>query len=361
MKNQLTKNSVYDTTIRLIVLLLIIAWCLMIMMPFANIILWSLILSLALYPTHHGISMKLGDRPKLASFIIVIAALVLIILPTWLLIDSLIHEIKEVKLAYDEGTLKIPPPSEKVRDWPIIGESLYNFWKTASANLAQTAAKYQDQLTNLGTKLAKGIFSAAGSVIQLLIAFVIACIILVFKGAGEPVRRFFRKLAGARGDEFADVTLKTVGNVVKGILGVALLLALMHGVAFYLAGVPYAGIWTLFVFILAVLQIPLFFVTLPVIIFFFATKSVLAAIIWAIVLVVIGFSDNILRPILLAKGAPVPMLVIFIGVIGGFIFTGFSGLFTGAIIMSLGYKLFISWIESDGETEEADPAALAGD
>lgn len=361
MENLHTKNSVYDTTIRLFVLLLIIAWCLMIMMPFANIILWSMILSLALFPMHNSLSTRLGGSPKIASAIIVLAALIIIIFPTWLLIDSLIHEIKELKVSYDNGTLTIPPPNEKVRDWPIIGESLYNFWSTASANLTQTAAKYQDQLTSVGTKLAKGIFSAVGSVIQLLIAFIIACIILVFKGAGEPVLKFFRKLAGARGDEFAEVTMKTVGNVVKGILGVALILALMHGIVFFLAGVPYAGIWTLFVFILGVLQIPLFFITLPVIIFFFASKTVFAAIIWAIVLIIIGFSDNILRPILLAKGAPVPMLVIFIGVIGGFIFTGFSGLFTGAIIMSLGYKLFISWIESDGETGESDPAALTGE
>lgn len=354
MENQLTNNSVYDTTIRLLVLLLIIAWCLMIMMPFANIILWSLILSMAFYPLHKGISKKLGGKPKLASTIIIVVALIVIILPLWLLIDSLIHEVKELKTAYDSGLLKIPPPNEAVKAWPIIGEQFYSLWKTASVNITNIAVKYQDQLTTLGGKLAKGIFNAAGSVVQLVVAFVIACIILVFEGVNEPVRKFFRKLAGVRGDEFADVTVKTVGNVVKGILGVALILALLHGIAFTVAGVPYAAVWTLFVFILAVLQIPLFLITLPVVIFFFVTKSILAAIIWTIVIVLIGLSDNVLRPILLAKGAPVPMLVIFIGVIGGFIFTGFSGLFTGAIVMSLGYMLFISWIESDtDELEEA--------
>jgi len=353
MKTQLSQPSVYDTTIRLLVLLLIITWCLMIMLPFANIILWSIILSMAFYPLHHGISKKLGGKPKLASAIIIVAALIVIILPIWLLIDSLIHEVKELKAAYDSGLLKIPPPSEDVKSWPIIGEQLYGLWKTASVNIANLVIKYQDQLTTLAGKLAKGIFNAAGSVVQLVVAFVIACIILVFEQVNEPVKRFFRKLAGDRGDEFAAVTLKTVGNVVKGILGVALILALLHGIAFTVAGVPYAAVWTFFVFILAVLQIPLFIITLPVIIFMFVTKSVFAAIVWTIVLVLIGLSDNILRPVLLAKGAPVPMLVIFIGVIGGFIFSGFIGLFTGAIVLSLGYMLFISWIESNDDTQEA--------
>ncbi|MNL69528.1 putative inner membrane protein [compost metagenome] len=79
----------------------------------------------------------------------------------------------------------------------------------------------------------------------------------------------------------------------------------------------------------------------------FSTKDTTAAITWTILLLLAGFSDNVLKPILLGKDAPVPMLVIFIGVIGGFIFSGFIGLFTGAIIMSLGYKLFVGWINSN--------------
>ena len=223
-------------------------------------------------------------------------------------------------------------------------------------NLEQFVLDHKDQLTGIGKKLAKGILSAAGSVIQILVALIIAGIILVIGGAGESIRKFFRKLAGTRGDEFADITLKTVSNVVKGILGVALILAILHGIVLMLAGVPYAGIWTLLIFVLGVVQIPLFIVTLPIIVYMFAVKEPLPAIIWSILLLVVGTSDNILRPILLGKGAPVPMLVIFIGVIGGFIFSGFIGLFTGAIIFSLGYKLFIGWINTGTEAVQNESA-----
>jgi len=355
MKKQGEESSVYEITIRLFILLLIIAWCLMIMYPFVSIILWSLILGMAMFPLHKILAAKLGKRPKLASFILIFSILAIIFVPTWLLIDSLFDQVKELKTSYDNGTLTIPPPTEKVKEWPLIGEKLYDTWQNASVSLEQTLLKYKDQLATVGGKLAKGILGAAGGVIQIMAALIIAGFLLTIGGIGESIRKFFRKVAGDKGDEFADVTMKTVGNVVKGILGVALILALLNGILFMLAGIPYAGIWALLVFILGVLQLPLFFITVPVIIYLFAMKSVMSAIIWTVLLLLAGLSDNVLKPILLGKGAPVPMVVIFIGVIGGFIFSGFIGLFTGAIVLSIGYKLFVGWINSGTEVAEINP------
>jgi predicted PurR-regulated permease PerM len=352
MSKQSSNNSVYDTTIRLFILILIVGWCLAIMYPFVSIILWSLILAMALHPLHKIMSEKMGGRPKLASTIIVLSVLVIVFLPTWLLIDSLIIQVKQLKASFDSGTLTIPPPTEKVKSWPVIGAGLYDLWYHASINLVETALKYKEQLIEVGSKIGSGILSAVGGMIQILISFIIAAIMLVFGEAGEEIRKFFRKLAGNRGDEFADMTVKTVSSVVKGIIGVALILALLNGILFMLAGIPYAGIWTLLVFVLGVLQLPLFFITVPVIAYMFSEKELIPAIVWTVLLLIAGLSDNILKPILLGKGAPVPMLVIFIGVIGGFIFSGFIGLFTGAIVFSLGYKLFVAWINSDNAEEQ---------
>jgi predicted PurR-regulated permease PerM len=352
MSNQTTTNSVYDTTIRLFILLLIVGWCLAIMYPFVSIILWSLILAMAMHPLHKSLATKMGGRPKLASFLIVSSILVVIILPTSLLIGSLIDQVKELKESFDNGTLTVPPPAEKVKDWPIIGEKLYTTWQNLSVDLEKTLTDNKDQLIETGTKVAKGIMSAAGGVVQIIISLIIAGILLVFGKAGEEIRKFFRKVAGKRGDEFADMTVKTVGSVVKGIIGVALILALLNGILFLLAGIPYAGIWTLLVFVLGVLQLPIFFITLPIILFMFSEKELLPAIVWTVLLLIAGLSDNVLKPILLGKGAPVPMLVIFIGVIGGFIFSGFIGLFTGAIVFSLGYKLFVAWVNSNNVEEQ---------
>ena len=352
MKIQTPNNSIYDTIIRLLILLLLIVWCLLILYPFTSILLWSLILALALHPLHKKISEKLGGKPKLTSFLIVFITICIIFIPSWFLIDALVGEVKELKMTFETDGFSLPAPAEKVKDWPIIGESVYDFWKSASLNLEQTLEKYDDQLRDISKKLITGALSTVGAILQILASFIIAAIILVVEGTGESIRKFFRKIAGDRGDEFADTTMKTVNSVVKGVIGVAFIVAVLHGILFILAGIPYAGICALLVFILGVLQLPVIFVTVPIIIYLFAVKSTTAAVIWTILLVMSGLSDNVLKPILLGKGAPVPMLVIFIGVIGGFILSGFIGLFTGAIVMSLGYKLFIGWMGTAGETKQ---------
>jgi len=344
--------SLYDITIRLLILLIIVGWCLMILYPFVSIMLWGFILALALAPVHRRLVALMGGKPRLASFIIVLVTLAVIIIPCWFFLDSIVREIKELKADFTGAGLTIPPPSESVRSWPIIGDPLYNLWYSASQDLGATAMKYKDQLAVFGGKVAKGILGAASGILQMMVSLVIAGVLLTIGNAGESIRKFFRKVAGDRGDEFADVTYKTVGNVVKGIMGVALIQAFLIGLGLFLAKVPFAGIWTLMVFIIAILQIPAMLVTIPVIIYLFAARDLTPAILWSIYLLVMGMSDNILKPILLGKGAPVPMLVIFLGVIGGFIVSGFIGLFTGAIVMSLGYMLFVSWINSAPKAEK---------
>jgi len=349
MKVQPQKDSVYDTVIRLLIILLIITWCLLILFPFTSILLWAVILAMALHPLHKKLSNKMGGKPKLASFLIVFVTICIIFIPSWFLIDTLIGEVKELKASFDINGFSLPPPTENVKEWPLIGERVYDLWQSASINLEQTIKQYSDQLRGFGQIVFKGVLSTAGGIVQLLVSVIIAAIILVYGGAGEVIRKFFRKLAGDRGDEFADITMKTVNSVVKGVIGVAFIVAVLNGILFILAGVPYSGIWVLVVFVLGMLQLPLLFVTVPIIVYLFAVKSTTAAIIWTILLFLAGVSDNFLKPILLGKGSPVPMLVIFIGVIGGFILSGFIGLFTGAIVMSLGYKLLIGWMDTAAE------------
>lgn len=351
MKIQPQDSTIYDVIIRLLFLLFILAWCGFIIYPFLNIILWSIILAMALFPLHKMLSNRLGAKPKLASVLIILFLAIIFILPTAFLTLGLIDEIKELKASFNAGTLTIPAPDDSVKDWPIIGESLFAKWQDASQNLTQTVRTYQDQFVGVGKKVVRGIMSATGDMIQIIVAFIIAGIILGMDGVGESIRKFFRKIAGERGDEFADISLLTVGSVVKGVIGVALIQALLHGVLFLFAGIPFAGLLTILIFVLSLIQLPVILVTLPVIIYLFAEQSATMATIWTVLFIVAGLSDNILKPILLGKGAPVPMLVIFIGVIGGFIFSGFIGLFTGAIIMSIGYKLLVSWINSGMNAE----------
>ena len=352
MDNQITTKNFYDIMIRLAAITMIVAWSLMILFPFTNILLWSFILAIALMPIHHSLSSVLKGKPKLASTIIVLAGLVIILVPGWLFLDSIIEGIKDLKTNFDAGTLTIPPPTERVKAWPVIGNAVFETWYSASINLKQTLMQYKEQIVGLGSAFIKGLMSTVTGGLQMVASLIIAGVLLVIPGVGESMRKFIRRLVGQKGDEFADIVVKTIGNVVKGVLGVAFIQALIIGIGFLLAGVPYAGLWTLIVLMLAILQIPPTLVVIPVIIYLFSILNTVPAILWGVYLFLGGMSDNILKPILLGKGAPVPMLVIFLGVIGGFMLSGFIGLFTGAIIVSIGYKMLVAWMnDPEAKTE----------
>ncbi|MCB0728501.1 MAG: AI-2E family transporter [Ignavibacteriae bacterium] len=330
----------------MIFLLGIIIWCFRIMEPFASIILWSLILSLALYSIHDKLSKKLKGRPKLASILIVFSVLIIIIIPSGIIIDQLIQETKILKINYDNGNLKIPVPPQEIKEWPVIGENIYGLWLTANSNIEQLILKYKDQLFDIGSYLLNGIIGTAKGLVQIILSLVVAGVILSKGGIRDYLIRFFRKIGGKYGDEISDVTMKTINSVVKGVIGEALVLAILNGIVFVLADVPYAGLWAFIVFILAVLQLPVFILTIPIMIYFFAVKEIMPAVLWSVSLLIVSISDNFLTPMMLGKNAPVPMIIIFIGVIGGCVLSGFIGLFTGAVVMSIGYTLFINWMNS---------------
>ena len=152
---------------------------------------------------------------------------------------------------------------------------------------------------------------------------------------------------GEKGEEFARVSEQTIRNVATGVIGVALIQSVLIGTAMIITEVPLAGLWVVVTLIIAIAQIPLILVTLPLIIWLFAVKQPVPAILWSVYLIFAGLIDNFLKPVLMGKGADVPMLVIFLGAIGGFFAFGFLGLFLGAIILSLGYKLYLTWLDSE--------------
>lgn len=349
MNSEPTFKNIADITVRLAILALIVAWCVMLLMPFGSIILWSIILALVFNPLHQTLVKRMGGRKKLASIIIILTGLLIILVPLVLFMESLVDGVKEIIAQFKNGTLTIPPPDESVRGWPLIGDSVYSLWNSASASLGNFFVKYEKQIAEYGRILAEGLLSFGGSALQLIISFVIAGVLLFTSGVGEAGRNIFRKLMSDRGDEFADVAQSTVSNVVKGVLGVALIQTVLIGVGLMLAGIPYAGLWALLVMILSVLQIPATLITIPAAIYLFSEISLVPAILWSVYLFLAGISDNILKPLILGKGAPVPTLVIFLGVLGGFILSGFIGLFTGAIVLSVGYKLFLTWLYPSGE------------
>lgn len=350
MNNSSLQKSIstsIEVTIRLIFIFILIAWCLSILLPFTSIVLWAVIIAVSVEPVYNAINKKIGNRPSWSSFIMVIIFLTVIILPSYFAVSALVSNLSEISQSFEKGSVVVPPPNPQVAEWPLVGEKLYGAWSAASSNLEEFLGAYKTPLANFGKWLMSTALGIGVGILQFILSIIIAGVLLATTGTGNFAKQIFGKLIGKRGDEFAALCGKTVKNVTKGILGVAFIQSFLLGMLFLLAGVPYAAVWATLVLILGIIQLPPTLVSIPVIVYLYSTISPTMATVWTILIMLASLLDNILKPILLGKGAPVPMLVIFLGAIGGFIFQGFIGLFTGAIVLSLGYELFMAWLQED--------------
>ena len=335
-----------DIAIRIGVLALLIAWCFQILRPFITLMIWGAIIAISFYPVCRKLSDLLGNRVKMASSIMIIISLLLIIVPSILMVGSLVDGMTYLNDQIQSGEIKVPPPPEGIDRWPVIGKVLKSRWHDASVNLKAALARYTPQLQAISLKLLESAMNTTMGLLKFALSLVIAGVLMAnAKGSGNFVRKLCVSLAGERGSDFADISTITIRNVVKGILGVAIIQGLLAGMGFMVAGVPGAGIWAFLCMFLAIIQIGIAPVALPVIIYMFYSASTLTAGLLTAWLIIVMLSDNFLKPILLGRGAPVPMLVIFLGSIGGFISMGFIGLFIGAVIISLGFKLFQEWLK----------------
>lgn len=342
------KTSI-EVSIRLILVFIIIAWCLFLLLPFLEPVLWGVIIAVSISPLYLSINKRFGDKPKLTSAVIVIAFLAILIVPSFVLVSSLSEKVSGLTDLMDNGEFKIPPPDAKVADWPLIGDKVYSAWSSFSVNIEAALNDYEGQIAKASKKLLNSILNLTSTIGLFLVSIIIAGILLATKGTNGLMQKFFVRVLGDKGVAFSNMAESSIRGVTKGIIGVAFIQAFILGVLFALAGVPYAGLWGILCLILGIMQLPPSLVSIPVVIYIYSTTGAGMATLWAVLIIVAGFSDNVLKPILMGKGASVPMLVIFLGSIGGFIATGFLGLFTGAIVLSFGYELFMMWLNSGSE------------
>ena len=344
--NQTVKSPLIDTILRIVVLFLLIAWCIGIILPFLETVIWGAIIAVVLHPFFAMVKRWVGNRNTLAGVLVTLLIFVILLLPTALLVKSLFEGIQSLATQLRDQTLVIPPPDPAVAGWPLIGKLISQIWLLASQSLESAIAAYREPLSKLGMTLIGPLGGFGKGLLMFFVSVIIAGAFLIKADASADfARKLIHRLAGERSDEMTPVTGVTVKNVAKGILGVAFFQFLTAGAVFVLANVPLPGLWAFAVLVFAILQLPSVIVILPVIIYLFSVKELAPAILWTIPLLVIALSDNVLKPLLMGKGSTVPMLVIFLGAIGGFIFSGLIGLFTGAIVLSVGYNLMVHWID----------------
>jgi predicted PurR-regulated permease PerM len=338
-----------EVSIHLGLVFLLAAACLSILKPFIGVVAWGLIIAIAGYPGYCWLQKLLGGRGGFASILFTIVLLGVLIVPIALLAQTLVDGFQSLGVRLHSETLTIPPPPPTIATWPIVGKPLSDLWRLASNNLPAALRSLAPQLK----ETANGLLSAAAgvglSVLQFLVSILVAGFLLANSGQGAQVsRKFAIHVFGNKGAEFEALAGATVRSVTTGILGVALIQSLLAGLGFLVVRLPGAGLWALLFLISAVLQVGTL-TLIPAVIYVFAARSTATAVAFLIWCIVVALMDNVLKPLLLGRGVPVPIVVVFLGAIGGFMAIGIIGLFVGPIVLSVGYKLFLAWLDEDIE------------
>jgi predicted PurR-regulated permease PerM len=336
-------------------LLLLLIWCFDIVRPFIGIMVWALIIAVAVYPLHLSLTAKLGGREKSSAFILVFIGLAIIFVPTWVLGESAITGLKALATDLKAGTLTIPTPSPDVANWPVIGEKVHSIWAGAATNLEATLGQYEEQLQALGHSVVGFATGTIAGIFQFIFATIIGGVLLLQgRGGFEVSRNIMTSLVGTQnGDKFTNLSILTIRSVVKGVLGVAVIQAVLSAIGLVLIGVPAAGLWAGAVLVLAIIQLPPILILGPIAFWVFSVADTVPATIFLVYAIIVSSSDAFLKPMLLGRGVDTPMLVILIGAIGGAISAGIVGLFIGAVILALGYELLVAWMAPDA----LEPAA----
>jgi predicted PurR-regulated permease PerM len=340
--------TVIGLAIRLAFLGVILFLALSIIRPFLETIAWSVVWAVALYPVFDLITKWLGGRRRLAAALITILLLLIVFGPvTWLGMD-LVDVPQMIYARLESGALSVPPPIEAIKDWPLIGEPLFQFWELASTNLSAALGKLAPHLKPLGSTL----LGAAGSLGVAVLQFLASVIIAGFLFSPGPmlvqtVAVFLQRRVSRRGNEFMQLAGATIRNVSQGVIGVSLLQALLAGIGLMAAGVPGASLIAFGVLILGIIQIGPSAILIPVIIWSWMTMETSTALIFTAYMVPVNLIDNILRPIIFARGLKTPMLVIIVGVIGGTLSNGIIGLFVGPIVLAVAWNLLVAFVREN--------------
>jgi len=335
----------------------LLAWSFQIISPFVSLVVWATIIAVSIYSPFLKLRGFVGGSNKLAVTIITLLGLAIIILPAWLFAGSMIDSISGFNESAASGTFSVPPPDASVQEWPIIGERIYASWSLASTNLESWLSKNYEQVEALARS---AVGFAASFTTGVFVSIASMLVAAYFLSNAEQLRasalRFSRRVARHRGEEFLDVSVATIRSVTLGVLGVAFIQAVLAGAGMLAVGVPGAGVWALLVMVLAIAQLPPNIVLLPVIVYVFSVETTTVAVIFAIWSIVVGFSDTLLKPMLLGRGVDTPMLVVLLGAIGGMLMSGIIGLFVGAVVFTMAYKLVQAWLDMDGTAEGVSSA-----
>ncbi len=346
MSNQNSKNAI-NTYLKIVVLSILLIWSFFIVKTFVLLMIWSIIVAVALYPFYKKIiNVFKGKKKGLVTSVFIIALMALIIAPSFNITQNIVDKTKVLYHNFDNGTLEVPPPNESVMEWPLVGKKLYSAWDKASNDMESFIKSNPEEVKSSVGWFFDSFKGLMTSVLLSLVALILAGIFMSSAEEGYKTGvKFMGKLMVGKGKELMEMCTNTIRSVVKGILLVAVIQGVLAYFGFAMIGLSsMAGILAIVVIFAAIIQIPVALVMIPIIVYVFSFAETTPAIVFAIYMMIVALLDNVLKPMLLAKGLQTPMIIILMGAIGGMIFQGILGLFIGPVVLAIVHNLYIAWV-----------------
>jgi predicted PurR-regulated permease PerM len=325
-----------------------------ILRPFLSAVIWATLVTVATWPLMLAIQARLWGKRSLAVAVMTILLLLLLVVPLTLAIAALVDNTDRVaEWSKQLAGVRVPPPPDWVAGVPVIGPKTQQFWQQFVAEgLQDFAVRLAPYAKVIGTWFA----GQMGSFGRVLFEFVLTVIIAAILYAGGEsaavwLRRFGARLAGQRGENVVVLASQAIRGVALGVVVTAATQSVLGGIGLAIAGVPMAAVLTALMFMLCIAQLGPLLVLIPAVGWMYWSGDNAwgtALLIWSLI---VGTIDNVLRPYLIKKGADLPLLLIFAGVIGGLITFGLVGIFVGPVVLAVGYTLIDAWVKEDSRTE----------
>lgn len=355
------------TTLGVIFIGALIIASLWILRPFLASAIWATMIVVATWPEMRWLESRFRGRRWLAVTLMVLLLMLLFMVPLLIAVSTIYGHTDEIRSYSKEfATIQIPAPPDWLAKLPFIGEKLQELWEESRTGGPKAMLA---ELTPYADNIAKWAVAQAGSLGTVLIQFLLTVILsaVLYMGAesaAQAALRFGQRLAGRQGETSVILAGQSIRAVALGVGVTAVIQSALGGVGLAIAGVPFAGLLSAVMLLMCIAQLGPGLVMFPAVAWLYWTGSHswgTFLLIWSLVVVTM---DNFVRPALIKRGADLPLLLIFAGVIGGLLAFGLLGIFVGPVLLAVSYTLLDAWV-GDGNApvplEEKIPAKLGGD
>jgi predicted PurR-regulated permease PerM len=330
-----------------------------VMRPFLPAIAWAATLVVATWPLMLWVQHHAGNRRGVAVLIMTLALLLVLIVPLWLAVGTIVANLDNIAdLARTVLSLRIPPPPLWLAEVPLIGARAVQAWEQlTSEGVRELAPRLTPYAGDLTQWFASAVGGLGGTFVQFLLTVGISAVMYA-KGeqAAATAIRFGRRMAGDRGEMTVRLAGLAIRGVALGVVVTAVAQSVLGGIGLAVVGVPFAPLLTALMFVLCLAQIGPGLVLIPAVVWMYYSGDTLWATVLLAFTVVAITMDNVLRPVLIRRGADLPLLLILFGVIGGLVAFGLLGIFLGPTVLAIAYTLLNAWVAESDEAERRAPA-----